>query len=224
MKEFTKLRDIAKWPTKSNKSKANPDSKLSCDYHGNYGHKAYNCVALQKELYFLIKKGYLTEFMTGNKTVHVKRERSPNRDDKTPMRQPPPPPYHKVITFIVGGSEVCGLKYSHTTRVARETDIRVAQAEVNSNDLPTLTFVESNNGSIQEPKQDGLVISFLVGNCLIRRILVDNGSASNIMMLSTPKQTGLGESDMIKKMTTLVGFSEKTKRTMGEITLPTYAQ
>ncbi|XP_074343067.1 uncharacterized protein LOC141680864 [Apium graveolens] len=64
MKEFTKLGDIVKWPMKSNKPKANPDSKIWCDYHGDYGHKAYDCVALRKELSFLTKKGYLTEFMT----------------------------------------------------------------------------------------------------------------------------------------------------------------
>lgn len=31
---------------------------------------------------------------------------------------------------------------------------------------------------------------------------------------------GLAESDMIRKSTTLVGFSEKTKKTIGEISLP----
>ncbi|XP_074337437.1 uncharacterized protein LOC141674626 [Apium graveolens] len=35
---------------------------------------------------------------------------------------------------------------------------------------------------------------------------------------------GLAESDMIKKSTTLVGFSGEIKHTSGEITLPTYAQ
>ncbi|XP_074351792.1 uncharacterized protein LOC141690937 [Apium graveolens] len=85
-------------------------------------------------------------------------------------------------------------------------------------------FDESDKKDIREPQQDGLVISLPVGNCLIKRILVDNGSAANIMMLSTLTQMGLVESDMIKKSTTLVGFSGETKRTLGEITLPTYAQ
>ncbi|XP_074354097.1 uncharacterized protein LOC141693012 [Apium graveolens] len=35
---------------------------------------------------------------------------------------------------------------------------------------------------------------------------------------------GLAKSDMIKKSMTLVGFSGETKRTLGEITLPTYTQ
>ncbi|XP_074351897.1 uncharacterized protein LOC141691049 [Apium graveolens] len=85
-------------------------------------------------------------------------------------------------------------------------------------------FDESDKGNIREPQQEGLVISLPVGNCLIKRILVDNGSAANIMMLSNLTQIGLAESDMIKKLTTLVRFSGEIKRTLGEITLPTYAE
>ncbi|XP_074377880.1 uncharacterized protein LOC141719400 [Apium graveolens] len=95
---------------------------------------------------------------------------------------------------------------------------------VDNNNLPALMFDESDKRSIRETQQDGLVISLPMGNCLIKRILVDNGSAANIMILSTLKQIGLVERDIIKKYTTLVGFSGETKRTMGEITLPTYAQ
>ncbi|XP_074356281.1 uncharacterized protein LOC141695980 [Apium graveolens] len=72
-------------------------------------------------------------------------------------------------------------------------------------------------------QQDELVISLPIGNCLIKRILVDNGSASNIMMLNTLQQMGLLEADIEKRYTTLVGFSGEMKRTIGEIHLPTYA-
>lgn len=43
-------------------------------------------------------------------------------------------------------------------------------------------------------------------------------------MLNTLQQMGLAKSDMVKKLITLVGFSGETKRTIGEISLPTYAQ
>ncbi|XP_074359890.1 uncharacterized protein LOC141700015 [Apium graveolens] len=222
MKEFTKSGDIVKWTTKINKQKANPDSKLWCDYHGDYGHKAYDCVALRKERQFLTKKGYLTEFMTSKRTSYIRIDKSPNGNSMTPVRQPPPPPHHKVINFIAGCSEVCGSIYSQAKRVARETDIRVVG--VCSNTIPSLMFDELDKRSIREPQQDGLVISLPVRNFLIKRILVDNGSAANIMILSTLKQMGLVESDMIKKSTTLVRFSGEAKHTLGEITLPTYAQ
>ncbi|XP_074374437.1 uncharacterized protein LOC141714840 [Apium graveolens] len=224
MKEFTKLGGIVKWPVKSNKPKANPDSKLWCDYYGDYRHKAYDCVALRKELQFLTRKGYLTEFMVSKKTSYVGNDVSPRRNNMTSLRQPSPPPHHKVINFISGGSEICGSTYSQAKRAFRETNIRVMQVGVGNDNLPSLMFDESEKKNIREPQQDGLVISLPMGNCLIKRILVDNGSAANIMMLSTLTQIGLVESDMIKKSTTLVGFSGETKRTLGEITLPIYAQ
>ncbi|XP_074360845.1 uncharacterized protein LOC141701099 [Apium graveolens] len=108
--------------------------------------------------------------------------------------------------------------------VARETDIRVTQVGVGNSTLPTLMFDKSDKRSIREPQPDGIVISLPMGNYLIKRIFFNDGSAANIMMLSTLKQVGMEERDMIKKLTTLVGFSEETKHIMGEITLPTYAQ
>ncbi|XP_074376777.1 uncharacterized protein LOC141718291 [Apium graveolens] len=162
--------------------------------------------------------------MASKKTSYIGKNTSPRRNNVTPLRQPPPPPHHKVINFISGGSEVCGSTYSQANRASREINIRVTEVGVGNDNIPSLMFGESDKKNIREPQQDGLVISLPVGNCLIKRILVDNGSAANIMMLSTLTQMGLAESDMIKKSTTLVGFSGETKRTLGEITLPTYAQ
>ncbi|XP_074342261.1 uncharacterized protein LOC141679745 [Apium graveolens] len=100
MKEFTKLGGIVKWPIKRNKPKTNLDSKLWCDYHGDYGHKAYDCVALRKELQFLTRKGYLTEFMASKKMSHVGTDVSPRRNNMTPLRQPPPPPHHEGQRYV----------------------------------------------------------------------------------------------------------------------------
>lgn len=50
MREFNKMGDVVKWPPKSDNPKANPNSKLWCDFHGDYEHKAYYCVVLKKEI------------------------------------------------------------------------------------------------------------------------------------------------------------------------------
>ncbi|XP_074337251.1 uncharacterized protein LOC141674442 [Apium graveolens] len=215
MREFHKLGNVVKWPVKSNKPKANPDSKLWCDFHGYYGHRAHDCVALRREIQTLIKKGNLSEFT--KHSTHDRRE-------QTPARQPPPPPHHKVISFIAGWSDVCGATYSQAKRIARDANLHVTQANVQVNNITRVYFDEQDKGTKREPQYDSLVISIPIENCLIKRVLVDNGSAENIMMLTTLKQMGLAESDMLKRTTTLVGFSGETKRTMGEIALPIYAQ
>lgn len=149
--------------------------------------------------------------------MHVRRE-------NTPPRQPPPPPHLKVINFIAAGSEVCGDTYSQAKRAARVAGIRVAKTDVLNDATSIFQFDDTDREHIVEPQHDSLVISMPIGNCFIKRILVDNGSATNIMMLQTLKETGLTENDMTKKCTTLVGFSGETKRTIGKISLPTYAQ
>ncbi|XP_021774599.1 uncharacterized protein LOC110738496 [Chenopodium quinoa] len=75
-----------------------------------------------------------------------------------------------------------------------------------------------------EGHHDGLVISLSVGNCMIKRILVDYGSSTNIIMLDTLKHMNIDEKNIINKSTMLVGFSGETKKTSGEITLATYAK
>ncbi|XP_021714595.1 uncharacterized protein LOC110682521 [Chenopodium quinoa] len=75
-----------------------------------------------------------------------------------------------------------------------------------------------------EGHHDGLVISLPVGSYMIKRILVDNGSSTNIIMLDTLKHMNIDEKNIVNKSTMLVGFSGETKKTSGEITLATYAK
>ncbi|XP_074367624.1 uncharacterized protein LOC141708052 [Apium graveolens] len=146
------------------------------------------------------------------------------RRERMPPCQPPSPPHYKKINFIVGGSDVCGATYSQAKRIARDSSIHVARADIQVSNIPRVYFNKEDMSSQREPQYDSLVISIPIGNCPIKRVLVDNGSTANIMMLTILKQMGLAESDMSKKTTTLVGFSGETKRTMGEISLPIYAQ
>ena len=214
VRELNKLGDIVKWPLKKNKPRSNPYSKLWCDFRGDYRHMAYDCVTISREIQTLVKIEYLTEYMAGHK----------ERGNTTPPRQPPPPPHHKVINFIASGSEMCGMTYSQEKRIAREPKTRLLHADIAKVKSPIIQFDETKMEYVTEPQHDSLVISFPVGNCLIRRILIDNGSAIKIIMLETLGHMGWREADMVKKSTVLVGFSGETKRTIGAISLPTYAQ
>lgn len=123
VREFNELGDVVKWPPMKHKPKANPESKLWCDFHGDYDHRAFDFVALRREIQALIKKRYLVEFMSSQKSDHVRR-------DRTSPRQPPSPPHHKVINFTTGGSEVCGSTYSKAKRAARVIGVRVAKTDI----------------------------------------------------------------------------------------------
>ncbi|XP_056850780.1 uncharacterized protein LOC130500092 [Raphanus sativus] len=74
------------------------------------------------------------------------------------------------------------------------------------------------------PHHDALVISLIVANCLVKRILVDNGSSSNIIFHSVFADLWLEPTALTRKATPLVGFSGEVKQTLGEVLLPVYAE
>ena len=69
-----------------------------------------------------------------------------------------------------------------------------------------------------------MVISLCVANFLIKQILIDNGSSTNVLFLSAFREMDLKDSDLTKRSISMVGFSGESKNTMAEITLPVYAE
>ena len=87
-----------------------------------------------------------------------------------------------------------------------------------------ISFTAKEPEKVLTPHHDALVISFTVANCLVKRILVDNGSSGNIIFQATFKDLGLEENALTRRITPLIGFSGEVKQTAGEVTLPVYAE
>ncbi|XP_056691806.1 uncharacterized protein [Spinacia oleracea] len=170
------------WPPKSSKPDSKKDPSKWCNFHANIGHTTNECVALRREVAYLLKNEYLKDVMSDKARGIINKG-----NFNSPSRPPLPPPHTKTVNFIVGGSDICG-------------------------DIP-----DKHHG--------GLVISISVGNCMIRRVLLDNGSSTNVMILDAFKEMGLNpDTDVVKKSTVLIGFSGEAKTTFGEVTLPVYAE
>ncbi|XP_074297863.1 uncharacterized protein LOC141628655 [Silene latifolia] len=137
-----------------------------------------------------------------------------------------PPICTKIINVITGGSELSGLTYSAAKRKATgskrdhpETSYRVSQIN-----LPPVTFDETDIESGAEQHDVALTITLSIGNCTVRKALVDTGSSVNLIMLETLKTMGFDKENLIKKYVPLVGFSGETAHSVGEITIPTYIE
>ncbi|XP_074277423.1 uncharacterized protein LOC141601061 [Silene latifolia] len=92
-----------------------------------------------------------------------------------------------------------------------------------SKDLPAISFDEADIPDEAEHHHDALIITLCIGNCLVKKILVDTGSSVNLIMLETLKNMGFREKDLVQKAVHLVGFSRETKQSLGEIVIPTFA-
>lgn len=148
------------------------------------------------------------------------------------QRQPPSSSIHvKVINVISGGAHICGLTYFAAKRHARDVpsqnDIPKELRHPRDTELGAMriTFDDDDLGDEKDIHHDGLVISLTVGNCLLKRVLVVNGSSCNVLMKDAIEAMGINERDIIRKSTVHVGFSGEAKYTMEEVmTLPTYAK
>ncbi|XP_057982208.1 uncharacterized protein LOC131167418 [Malania oleifera] len=83
-----------------------------------------------------------------------------------------------------------------------------------------IIFDSRDEEGVQQPHDDALVLSLLVANYMVRRILIDNGSSSNIMFWSVLVGMKIGKERLKQVSTPLVGFGGDTVHPLGTITLP----
>ncbi|KAH9602975.1 hypothetical protein KSS87_000505, partial [Heliosperma pusillum] len=210
-------KDLRIWSPFCRMQNAIAFSKTHCDFHNDIGHNTEDCVGLRKEVRHLHKAGYLDHLLP--------RGTRSNKVNATEQVLPSPPPLcSRVVNVITGGSELCGLTYSAAKRHATETkgDRPEISCRIQRLDLPSVTFEEADAHEAGE-HHDALVISLSIGNCLVKKILIDTGSSVNLIMLETLRNMGFDKKDLSQRTVPLVGFSGETKRSLGEITIPTFA-
>ncbi|XP_074313760.1 uncharacterized protein LOC141648953 [Silene latifolia] len=219
LKAIRELWQRTRWPKKPTpRENDKRDASKRCEYHNDIGHNTEDYVVLRKEVKHLYSAGCLDHLLPkGANYVKV---------NTTDQAQPsPPPPYSKVVSFITGGSKICGLTYSAAKRHATETkgDKPEFSLRFSRQDLPAISFDETDIPDEAEHHHDALIITLSIGNCLVKKILVDTGSSVNLIMLETLKNMGYSEKDLVQKAVPLVGFSGETKQSLGEIVIPTFA-
>ncbi|XP_074304070.1 uncharacterized protein LOC141638577 [Silene latifolia] len=183
------------------------------------GHRTEDCYRLCRELKFQVHKGNMEHLLScGGK--------QDKRETANQVLPSAPPVCTKMITVITGGSELSGLTYSAAKRRATESkgDHPECKYRVGQSDLILVMFDENDVGNGAEQHHDTLTITLSIGNCTVRKVLVDTGSSVNLIMLETLRIMGFDKENLIKKSVPLVGFSGETAHSVGEITIPTYIE
>ncbi|XP_048613390.1 uncharacterized protein LOC106378400 [Brassica napus] len=168
-------------------------------------------------------KGHLREFLSEKAKNHLNKEVPAKSAGVIPAS---PPRQDRVIHVISGGSEISGVSHAAARKSTRNAKHGLETTKPKRLLLGTdeIGFTAKDQEKILAPHHDALVISLTVANCLGKRILVDNGSSSNIILQTAYQYLGLEESALTRKITPLIGFSGEVKQTAGEVTLPVYAE
>ena len=186
-----------------------------CDFHRDRGHKTEDCIALKIEVNELLRKGHLREFLSEKAKSHLSKETTGKPTEAAPVS---PPRKDRVIHVIQGCSEVSGISHAAAKKSTWNAKHGLEAAKPKRLLLGTdeISFTAKEQEKVLTPYHDALVISFIVANCLVKRILVDNGSSDNIIFRDAYKDMGLEGGALTRRVTP----SGEVKQTAGEIPSP----
>ncbi|GKV29598.1 hypothetical protein SLEP1_g38507 [Rubroshorea leprosula] len=121
---------------------------------------------------------------------------SPNRQGVGHQQAPPPlPPPARIIHMITGGLEAGGMSSKQRKLHVREVkhQNRAQKRKIDDADWKDqpITFTPADFKEVVTPHNDPLVISVMINNYQVQRVLVDTGSAPNIMYYHCFESLGL---------------------------------
>ena len=124
--------------------------------------------------------------------------------------------------MIVGGTAVTG-----SSKKARKTYFRMVQnvqlmgsvPKIAWRESPIIGFLEEDARRLHHPHDDALVVSIRIEDYNMHRVLVDNGSSTDILYYPAFQQMGIDREWMILMNAPLVGFGGMRVLPLGAITL-----
>ncbi|WZZ44800.1 uncharacterized protein LOC111211078 [Brassica napus] len=223
IKVLRRMGQQVNWPQKMKKPDSFRNHGLWCDFHQDHCHKTEDCVALKIEVNVFLKKGHLRELLSEKARHHLSKETTGKPTEAAPVS---PPRQDRVIHVISGGSEISSISHAAAKKSPWNAKHGLEAAKPKCLLLGTdeISFTAKKQEKVLTSHNDALVISLIVANYLVKRILVDNGSSGNIIFQDAYKDLGLEESTLTRRITPFIGFSEEVKQTAREVTLPVYAE
>ena len=213
--EKVKNEPFFKWP---NKMMGNPEKRnrnLCCQYHRDHGHTTEDCRSLWDHLNQLVREGKLKQLLHHSSSLGGQSDTRPEREN------PPRPPLGtiNVIFAAPGRTRSCPSRVMSVARLFPEDDGHEPKIARLNRSLVMGFSDEDKIGTIQ-PHDNALVIILRIGGYDVKRVMVDQGSAAEIMYPDLFKGLNLKTEDLTPYNSPLVSFEGKIIIPKGQIRLP----
>ena len=217
-----------KWPTPIKFDLAQRNQSLRCDYHREHVHETNRCRNLKFLMEKLIKAGHLMRYI--RETVRTKAALMVERIAADAELPPKPRP---TINYILGGPA----NDQYQSKCQKKGLFRVATiwARINAIHAPNsskavqpidnpISFPPINPSRVITPHHDALVLTLCINDFDVHKVLVNPGSAADLLQLSAFRQMNISLDRLSLVGRILSGFNGATTMTMGDITLPVRAR
>ncbi|KAG7568043.1 hypothetical protein ISN45_Aa04g008810 [Arabidopsis thaliana x Arabidopsis arenosa] len=205
------------------------DESAYCDIHKVNGHSTKDCSVLKKHLTELWAAGELANFNIEEfvESYHKKKEDSeasnPPEKKHKPNGSVTSNTPKKRINVIMGGSKLCRDSIRLIKRHKKSAATQIAVGFQSKEQVPFISFDDSDAQGLAGPHDDALVITLDVTNFEVTRCLIDTGSSVYLIFLSTLQRMGISKADIIGPPAPLVAFTSDTSMSLGNIKLPLLA-
>jgi len=200
-----------KMPPKTNK-KLGPHKEAWCEFHQAFGHPIRNYLVLGHQLDELVKSGFLNDYLAEQQRIETSAASREDQGHEMPI--------HGEIHTISGGFSGRGCTASQRKRYARSVMSVEAQAVDGVLDVD-LTFTKVDLRDVVPHDNDPVVISAVIAGRKVHRVLVDQGSSTDVMFWSTFNKLQLFPDQLRPYTGCLYGFAGDQVEVQGHLELRT---
>ena len=202
-------------PNKMAGDPSNRNQNLYCHYHQDHSHATKDCRNLWDHLEQLVRGGRLKHLL----------HHSSGRGGQTgatfqgnPALKPPLGTIN-VIFAAPGRTRSCPTRIMSVSHYADDKSSSVPK-RAKTNVPLVLSFSEADKQGTIQPHDDALVVTLRICGYDVKRVMIDQGSAVEIMYPDLFKGLGLKPEDLSTYSSPLVSFEGKMVVPRGQIRLP----
>ncbi|XP_050259797.1 uncharacterized protein LOC126704847 [Quercus robur] len=191
------------------------NQSLYFQYHQDHEHTTKDCRNLWNHLDQLVRKGKLRHLLHPSSGYLGQAAQEPRKDVSL---RPSMSTIHVILT-APGRTGSFPPRVMSVARLSIEDGERESKRSKKGNS-PVLGFSDEDKIRTIQPHDDALVVTLRIGGFDVKRLLVDPGSAVEVMYPDLYKGLNLKPEDLMAYDSPLVSFEGKTVTPKGHIRLP----